>query len=286
MSSPARMPSGAPTAGRPTRRDAQRPRDGMVRIGPAVGTSAATRCWRTAPVIACLVTGALAPLVPAPDAHAQSRIGRLFSSPEQRVELDRLRDDTSPGEVPEPVPVPGPAGRVSRPEPERGSTAFAVTLDGVVMRSDGHRVTWVNGVEIVAGGSTPAGVRVETDAVPGGGFRIRVSREGTSAILVPGQSVDRSGRVRDVYERQATAVLTETPDEDATLPAREIPSAAAFVEPPRSDPRLLPASRGQEPARMTQTLAAPSAEGIPSARKSRDEQPAAARMTGRGSAGL
>jgi len=231
VSRPVRMPSGGPTAGRSTRRDARHRRYGMMRGGSAGTVSAATRCRRTAPVMASLVVSALAPLVPAHDAHAQSRIGRLFSSPEQRVELDRLRDDTGSEEAPEPAPVPGPAGRVSHPEPEHGATAFAVTLDGVVMRSDGHRVAWVNGVETAAGESTPAGVRVETDAVPGGGLRIRVSREGTSVILAPGQSVDRSGRVRDVYERQAS-------------------------------------------------------EGMSGARKSRDEQPTAARMTGRGSAGL
>ena len=283
MSRSARNPSGASEASAAIVRVVCRSRRGSTDTGSATASQAIRRRRRDR-IVAAVLVGALPLPAPATDAHAQSRIGRLFSSPEQRVELDRLRDDTGSGEAREPVPVPDPVGRVSRPEPEHGSPAFAVTLDGVVMRSDGHRVTWVNGVEIAAGGSTPAGVRVETEAVPGGGLRIRVLRGGTGAILAPGQSVDQSGRVRDGYERQSTAVVAGTPDEDATLPAREVPSAAALVGPPRPDPPLLPASRVREPARGTQTVAVPSAEGTPGARKSRDEQPTAARTTGRGSA--
>lgn len=235
-------------------------------------------------ILAAVLAGALPLLAEATDAHAQSRIGRLFSSPEQRIELDRLRDESGSGAAPEPVPDPDPAGRVSRPEPEGGSPAFAVTLDGVVVRSDGHRVTWVNGVETAAGGSTPAGVRVETVGVPGGGFRIRVSRGATSVVLAPGQSVDGSGRVRNGYERPSGAVAAGTPDEDATNSDREVPSAAALVGPPQTGLPLLPARRGQEPPRETQALSAPSGGGTPDARNERDGQPIAAGTTGRESA--
>ena len=166
-------------------------------------------------VLAGLVAGALPPLVPAADSYAQSRIGRLFSTPEQRIALDMLRDEPASGEIAAPVPVR--TDRESLPEPEGGPPAFAATLDGIVVRSDGHRLTWVDGVETTTGGVTPAGVRVTTDHTPGGSLRIRLSRGATSAVLEPGQSVDVNGRVRAVYERRP-ARATGRPHRPADSP--------------------------------------------------------------------
>ena len=163
-----------------------------------------------------VLAGAVVLFAPADDSHAQSRIARLFSSAEQRVELDRLREDSRAGEVAE--PLPDGTGQESLPAPERAAPALAATLDGVVTRSDGHRVAWIDGVETAVGGSTPAGVRVETARAPGGRLRIRVSLGRTSAVLEPGQSIDADGRVRNAYERRPTAVAAETPGERTTHP--------------------------------------------------------------------
>ena len=138
-------------------------------------------------------------LFPAADAYAQPRIGRLFSSPEQRIELDRLRDD--PGLGTEAEPAAGGAGPESRPAPASDPPAFPVTVNGVVLRSDGRRVAWVNGTETATGTTTSAGIRI--DAAPGRGLRIRWPGGRTSATLVPGQTIDAKGRVRDAYERRA-----------------------------------------------------------------------------------
>ena len=151
-----------------------------------------------------VLAGAVVLFAPAGDSHAQSRIARLFSSPEQRVELNRLREDSHAGEVAE--PLPDGTGQESRPAPERAAPALAATLDGVVTRSDGHRVAWIDGVETAVGGSTPAGVNVETALAPGGRLRIRVSLGQTSAVLEPGQSIDADGRVRNAYERRSRPV--------------------------------------------------------------------------------
>ena len=209
MSRPARMPSGAPTAARSTRRDARRPRRGMACACSAVAVSAATRNRRTVLVVACLVAGALALLAPARDAHAQSRIGRLFSTPEQRAELDRLREDSGAGEIA--APAPEPLALESRTETERKPPALAATFNGIVVRGDVHRVAWIDGVETPAEGSTPAGVRVESERAPDGRLRVRLSRGRTTAILAPGQSVHADGTVRDGFEgRPATPLLLPT----------------------------------------------------------------------------
>ena len=214
MSRPARMPSGAPTAARSTRRDARRPRRGMARAGLAVAASAATRNRRTALVVACLVAGALALLAPARDAHAQSRIGRLFSTPEQRAELDRLREDSGAGEIA--APAPEPRVRETRTETEREPSALTVTFNGIVIRGDAHRVTWIDGVETPAGDSTPAGVRVESERTPDGTLRVRLSLGRTTTVLAPGQSIDADGTVRNAYERRPEALATGTNGEGAS----------------------------------------------------------------------
>ena len=140
-------------------------------------------------------------LCPVTDSYAEQRIGRLFSSPEQRIELDRMRNDPGPGVEAE--PIVDRAGRDSRHEPAGNRPAHAVTVNGVVLRSDGHRVAWIDGVETVAGTTTPAGVRIEAQA-PGGGLRIRLPDGRASAALKPGQVLDANGRVREVYERRPT----------------------------------------------------------------------------------
>ena len=183
-------------------------------------------------VLAGLVAGALPPFVPVADSYAQSRIGRLFSTPEQRIALDMLRDEPASGEIAAPIPVR--TDREFLPEPEDAPPAFAATLDGVVVRSDGHRLTWIDGVETTAGGVTPAGVRVTTDHAPGGRLRIRLSRGATSAVLEPGQSVDANGRVRAVYERRPVQATgrhhrpSDSPLPDFRPPAsRESPRSSA-----------------------------------------------------------
>ena len=92
------------------------------------------------------------------------------------------------------------------PEPERGLPAFAVTVDGVVLRSDGHRVVWVNGVEAEVGGTTPAGVGIEEEIAPNGRLRIRLPAGGERVVLRSGQTIDVDGRVRDAYERRPAGV--------------------------------------------------------------------------------
>ena len=176
-----------------------------------------------------VLAGAVALFAPAGDSHAQSRIARLFSSADQRVELDRLREDSRAGEVAE--PFHDGTGQEARPEPERAAPALAATLDGVVTRSDGHRVAWIDGVETAVGGSTPAGVRVETARTPGGRLRIRVSLGQTSAVLEPGQSIDADGRVRNAYERRARAVAAKTPGERTTHPGGADEDGTAEAEP-------------------------------------------------------
>ena len=173
--------------------------DGGLRVAPA--PPAARRRWNTPAPIGMLGSTLLF-LFPAADSYAEQRIGRLFSSPEQRMELDRMRNDPGFGKKAEPAADRPASG--SLPESAGARPARAMTLDGVVLRSDGHRVAWIDGVERKTGTMLPAGVRIDAQRTPGGSLYVRLPEGRTSTALKPGQTIDAKGRVREVYERRPT----------------------------------------------------------------------------------
>ena len=215
MSRSAWTPFGERAVARPTRRAALRPRLGTPRAASgAAEASAAARTRTKDLVVAWVVAGTLALLAPTGKSHAQSRIGRLFSTPEQRAELDRLREDPGAAEVA--PPAFDPPAREPRPGTEREPPALAATLNGIVIRGDGHGVAWIDSIETAAGDSTPAGIRFESQRAPDGRLRIRLSLGRTTAVLAPGQSVDEDGTVRSAYERRPAAFAVELTGEKAS----------------------------------------------------------------------
>ena len=198
----ARMPVDAPgttrtlhRGPRPSRRHSRNGRSN------ATASSPAPRRRQTRRAAAGMLGSALLSLALVVESHAQTRIGRLFSGPDQRIELDRLRSAADVGASVEPVVDP-PAGPDSRFGPEGGTTALAATLNGLVVRSDGHRIAWIDGVETVPGTTSATGLRIEARHALGAPLRVRLSDGRTSAVLEPGQSIDADGRMRDAYERR------------------------------------------------------------------------------------
>lgn len=111
--------------------------------------------------------------LPASPSFSQE-LGRLFFTPEQRVELDARRKAR--------VPDRPAAAAVASP---------TTTVDGYVQRSGGPSTAWVNGEPLPAG---PAeAVRI------GPRVSIPLSEGGRRATLKPGEVLDRgTGEVRDV----------------------------------------------------------------------------------------
>ena len=206
--------------------------------------------------------------------EAQSRLGRLFSGPEQRIQLDRLRSDvdvTAPGE---PVAGPDEADSDSRPGP--GPPVFAATFNGLVVRGDGHRMAWIDGVETVPGAMTPTGVRIDAVRTPGGRLRVRLSDGRTSAVLEPGQSVDAEGRIRDAYERGSTGTATDTAGKHLENSGEIDEGADAGTpvgSPGSNSPAALSADLLQELLRTTRAASAPLGTGVSGAPSAGDGQP-------------
>jgi hypothetical protein len=119
--------------------------------------------------------------------HAAEPLGRLFFTPSQRAALDAGKQVAKP--------------RTVRAVAPRGPRA--VTLNGVVTRSDGESAVWINGHE--AGGKTVSGVRASASATDPTAAQLRVGGAQRSVQLRVGQQLDRvSGKVLEPYESAAS----------------------------------------------------------------------------------
>jgi hypothetical protein len=116
----------------------------------------------------------MATLSPPLTAWAADELGRLFFTPEQRALLDLARRTQATGA-------------------QTGSAAAeGLTLNGIVTRSDGGRVVWVNGQAQLLPAARESSPAAATLPLPGGGrVRLRV-----------GQSLDaQAGRVAEGWQR-------------------------------------------------------------------------------------
>ena len=132
---------------------------------------------------------------------ATPQLGRLFLTPEQRRQLDALRDR---GPVPPQVArvVEPEAEPEAEPEPEleepEGPVVSELTINGMVLRKGGLSAAWVNGAPIQSGSVTREGIVVRTGR---GSVRVVLPSGAQSVRLKPGQKVDIvSGSVYEPYD--------------------------------------------------------------------------------------
>lgn len=155
------------------------------------------RAWAVAAV-------ALFAAFAAPQIEAQ-RLGRLFTTPEQRAALDDLRDQAQLEQpAPEQEPASATSGSVQVTEQVSGPTMSNLTINGVVRHRGGRTTVWVNGDEVRRGNVSREGVLVES-AARRGDVRLRLPSGTESVALRPGQKIDFStGTVLEAYERVPT----------------------------------------------------------------------------------
>lgn len=127
-----------------------------------------------------LTAGLCAPLTAFAD-NGDAPIGRLFTDPVERTRMDRYRSGEKPRET------------VEKP------SVSSVRVDGVMMRSDGENVIWLNGKDTLDSDRIN-GIRVEPDAVDGDRLEVPVRVDGQRVRIKPGQRwTQGTGKVADDY---------------------------------------------------------------------------------------
>lgn len=143
---------------------------------------------------------------------ATESLGRLFLTPEQRNALDKLRESGSDAVSTDAAGLALPAGVPADPR---------VVLNGVVSRSRGPDVVWVNGSRV---DRSHGRVQLRRGLDAANRVTLGDATNGTTARLKPGQSWDpATGRVADCYGCGAPAV----PSELVPLPAAPATAASA-----------------------------------------------------------
>lgn len=148
--------------------------------------------------------------------RAAEPLGRLFMTPAERQALDAHRTpgsdvwrDARQLAAPDPVPV-----------------ANQVLVNGVVRRSRGPDVVWVNGRQA---GSGTAGIRLRQGPDAANRVTIEAPADGSSVRLKPGQFWEpATGRVADCYGCGTAA----RPADAAPATATEMAPAEATADKP------------------------------------------------------
>ena len=118
--------------------------------------------------------------------HAKSEegiedLGRLFVDVEQREKLEAVRRGTYDREI------------------EQESRVSNVRVNGVMMRSDGENVVWING-ESTLDGEPVKGVKVNPDTADSETYNVQVQIDGKRVKLKPGQNwSEGTGTIKDNY---------------------------------------------------------------------------------------
>ena len=137
-------------------------------------------------------TGPLALAACAAVAQAQD-LGRLFTTPQEREMLEALRRQP-PKPQTEAAPVVAPAVESAPVVPN-------VTMNGLVRRSRGQAMVWVNGVTSLEGDLDSQGIAVDVGALHGTTLPVRIGDAPLAVGLKPGQTYDTGeAKVREVYQ--------------------------------------------------------------------------------------
>ena len=144
-------------------------------------------------------------LIPVSATQADSRLGRLFFTPDQRASLDQARQHNKTLD----------AANESAPD--------NITLNGVIKRSDGHHVVWINNR---AFSDNSAVDRVTVSREKGSGrYIVQLPYSDKHVQLKVGQSMDAaSGKVDEAYRNKTVS----NPDKPVdTSPAQGKSTATA-----------------------------------------------------------
>jgi hypothetical protein len=151
-------------------------------------------------------------------ASAPQSIGRLFFTPAERAQLDTARLQRKPA-----APTASAAAPVEPPP-----TTQIVTYSGIVRRSDGKSMLWINN-RLVEEKDALSGLSLKGKVRSDGAVTLQVPQTGGSIDVKVGQSVElQTGRVAET--RKPPPELR--PAADDAKPSAAEPAATASTSPP------------------------------------------------------
>ncbi|MBI2994660.1 MAG: hypothetical protein HYY48_10860 [Gammaproteobacteria bacterium] len=156
-------------------------------------------------------------------AGAAEPLGRLFTSPQQRKQLDDLRDA-----IPEGEQIVAPEFRSVEPDasavPEAASGS-AITVKGLVRRGEGRSMAWINDSNTYEGDLASQYLRIDSNDIQSGGVRISVPDQERPINVKVGESYNpASGQVADLAAAEDGAAAAESPVPAVPQPAAGIPA--------------------------------------------------------------
>jgi hypothetical protein len=161
----------------------------------------------------------------------EAPLGRLFLTPEQRMALDNARRNKIRAEA-----VAAAAEKKPRLPPARN-----VLINGVVKRSDGETIVWVNGKPV--DGETPDGMQFRAAPRSDGAVMVREPERGRAVEIKVGQQVDMlTGRIQEPFQRRAAPAPKPQTQPAAAGPNRHKPQSqdARAAEDSPSEPSTAP----------------------------------------------
>jgi len=166
---------------------------------------------------------------------AQAPIGRLFFTPAERAQLDIARVQRKP---------PAQAAVAAPPPVEAPPAAQVVTYGGIVRRSDGRSMLWINN-RLVEEKDALKGLSVKGKVGADGAVTLQVPETGASISVKVGQSVElQTGRVGEARKPIPDAKSPAEAPKPAVAEPAATPAAAAKSAPPESDGKKPAAGAG------------------------------------------
>lgn len=161
------------------------------------------------------------PVVLATQAHAQIE-GTLFTSPDERVYLDYLRDEFLRNSAQQGFDIEEAAIPEIPEETAPAATGPAeYSFGGVLTQRNGQHSIWLNGT-LIPQGDLPEGFRLVES---GGVVSLRIAQDGETFLLRPGQRLNVANGA--VSENSQRAVPIDTPQASAQGPQQEAISELA-----------------------------------------------------------
>ena len=138
---------------------------------------------------AVVIIGAVSGLAPLTASLAADELGRLFTTAEQRRQLDAHRD----GQAGAGTPATEAIGE--RPQPPGPDEAAAIRLRGVVYRADGNNTAWINSGNTYEGGADNGYPAVDAGRI--GPDAITITRPDRAAVILKvGERLRPAGLVK------------------------------------------------------------------------------------------